>query len=195
MPLDMQTIDNPEHEFVSSFALQRQRLLHNVDAILGGDPPADPMVRQLSQTLLRSLELLKVAEEELRDERRTSATRSLVEERRLAHLTALFEMAPTPLLLTTTDTTIREGNQSAADLLGRNPALLTGLRLSDLVPAPQRMGFREHLAHAIELGTVAAWSFTLDVQRSFPAVVSSSLRLIDDAAMGTRALYWSLRAV
>jgi PAS domain S-box-containing protein len=189
----MQTIDNPEYEFVSSFALQRQRLLHHADAILGGEPPADPMVTQLSQTLLTSLELLKVAEEELRDERRTSATRSLVEERRIAHLTALFEMAPTPLLLTTTDTTIREANQSAGALLGRNPPLLTGLQLSDMVPAPQRVGFREHLAHAIEIGTVAAWSFTLEVQRSFPTVMSASVRLIDDAAMGTRALYWSLR--
>ena len=189
----MQTIDNPEHEFVSSFALQRQRLLHHADAILGADAPKDPVVSQLSQTLLTSLELLKVAEEELRDERRTSATRSLVEERRIAHLTALFEMAPAALLLTTTDTTIREANQSAASLLGQSQYQLFGQQLSGMVPAPLRAGFREHLAHAIEIGTVAAWSFQLDLHRAFPAVMSASVRLIDDTTMGTRALYWNLR--
>jgi PAS domain S-box-containing protein len=183
-----------DQEFVASFALQRQRLLHHVGSMLAGSSTAaDPAVTQMSQTLVTSLELLKVAEDELREERRTSAMLSLVQERRIAHLTALFELAPTALVLTGTDTSIREANPAATALLGRDMPSLAGRQLSEMVPASQRIGFREQLVQAMESGRVAAWSFTLEVQRAAPVVVTATVSLINDAAVGTRALYWNIR--
>ena len=191
----MQNVDSPvAHDFVATFASQRQRLLHHADSILKEAPAGDSPTTRLSQMLLTSLELLKVAEEELREEQRTAAMRSMVQERRVAHLMALFNYAPICLVLTTLDTTIREANNAAAALLGWDSHALEGRRVIDMIPGEQRSGFREQLAHAVEVGNVAAWSFRLDVRRTVPAVVSASVRLIDDAAVGTRALYWSLRA-
>lgn len=192
----MQTVDGAAAPgFVTSFALQRQRLLHHVGSLLeGGESAANPAVTQLSQMVLTSLELLKVAEDELREEQRTSATRAVVQERRIAHLAALFDHAPMALLLTATDTTIREANRAASALLGRTVHDLEGRRLSDMIPTAQRAGFKEQLAHAHELGAIASWSFNLELRRAVPSVVSATLSLIDDAAVGSRALYWSLRA-
>jgi PAS domain S-box-containing protein len=190
----MQTFDTAHDlEFIPSFALQRQRLLEHAASVLGSDTrPADPVITQLSQMLVASLELLKVAEEELREERRASAARSTANERRITHLAALFDLAPAALLLTAVDTTVREANQAAARLLGWDSYELAGRRLSDMVSAPQRTGFREQLACAVDIGSVAAWSFRIDRHRAAPAVVSAAVSLISDAVAGTRGLYWSL---
>lgn len=191
----MQNIDSQvAHDFVATFALQRQRLLHHADGILNETPAGDSPTTRLSQMLLTSLELLKVAEEELREEQRTGVMRNTVQERRIAHLMALFDYAPACLVLTTLDTTIREANKAAAALFGWDSHALQGRRVIDMVPGEQRSGFREQLGHAVEVGNVAAWSFRLDVRRTLPAVVSASVRVIDDAAVGARALYWSLRS-
>ena len=194
----MQTTDQTtQQDFVASFSLQRQRLLHHAGSILGGETAqTNPeSLARLSQTLLTSLELLKVAEDELREERRTNAMRSTVQERHIAHFSALFDLAPVPLLLTTADTTIREVNRAGAKFLGRDAYSLGGLQLSNMVPQAQRNAFREQLGHVLEIGAVAAWSFTLELQRSLPCVVSATVELINDEAVGTRALYWSLRAM
>lgn len=191
----MNTADQAPQDFVASFALQRQRLLHHAGSLLGNDAPrADPsIVAGLSQTLMTSLELLKVAEEELQQERRASATMSEAQERRLAHVKALFDLAPAALLLTTADTTIREVNQAAAAFLGRDAYDLGGLQLARMVPRAEQDAFRDQLALAIEMGAVAAWCFPLELRRGGRAIVSATVNLIDDAAVGTRALYWSLR--
>ena len=190
----MSTAESTSQDFVTSFSLQRQRLLHHAGSLLGGDaPPTDPATAALSQALLASLELLKVAEEELREELRQSATVASAQERRLAHMTALFELSPAPLLLTTTDTTIRESNRAAAALLGREASDLAGAQLSRMVPKAQHEGFREQLALAIEMGTVVAWSFPLELRRTGRASVTATVNMIDDPAVGSRALYWTLR--
>ena len=182
-------------DFVSSFSMQRQRLLHHAGSLLGSDAPkADPTtVAGLTQALMTSLELLKVAEEELRTERRTSATLSAAQDRRLAHMTAMFDLAPAALILTTADTTIREANRAAATLLGRDAYDLAGVQLSHMVPKAQSEAFREQLALAIEMGTVLAWSFPLELRRTGRAMITATVSTIDDAAVGTRALYWTLR--
>jgi PAS domain S-box-containing protein len=193
----MQQIDlAQEQDFVVSFSLQRQRLLHRVSGLLDQERlPESAAVTQLSQTLMTSLELLKVAEEEVRNERRTNATVQAAQERRLSHLQALFEFAPIALVLTTADTTIREANQAAARFFGQDAHQLTGAQLSHMVPRAQQTGFREQLAHVIEAGEAAVWRFTVELPRSAPAIVSCAVNLITDASVGTRALYWSIQPV
>ena len=191
----MQSFESSPQDFVASFALQRQRLLHHAGSLLGNDRvQSDPeSLARLSQTLLTSLELLKVAEEELRDERRANATRQAAQDRRLAHLTSMFNRAPAALVLTTTDTTIREANLAAGTFFGRDGYRLQGSRLCEMVPRELQASFREQLGTALEMGAVAAWSFPIQLQRAGRIVATAAVSVIDDASVGTRALYWSLR--
>src|ERR1700754_4159452 len=92
----MQQIESAEEQdFVVSFALQRQRLLHHVSGLLGqpAAPTDSPVITQLSQTLMAALELLRVAEQELNDDRRTTATTGAAQRKHLLHLQALFDLA------------------------------------------------------------------------------------------------------
>lgn len=186
-------------DFVASLSLQRQRLLSHAGSLLGASSEevaaAGPAASKLAQALVSALEIIKVAEEEVLDERRRHAMLEEMQGRQLAHFRAMFDLAPTPLLLTTTDTTIREANSGAAKLLGLEPTSLEGRQLWSMVVKNQHAAFREQLGHVIEIGRVAAWSFTLDVQRNLPVVISATVDIIDDPAVGARAMYWNLRPV
>jgi PAS domain S-box-containing protein len=184
-----------QQDSVSQLAVQRQRLLQHAGAIIDRDPAkidtAD--VARLTQTVVTALELLKVAEEELRDERRTNATIQAAQDLRLAHMEAVFALAPTPLVLTTGDTTIRQANAASARLFGVDVQTLAGMQLMEMIPKPQLAEFRKQLALGIEIGSVEAWSFTMQFRRTTPAVVSATMHVIDDVAVGARALYWNIR--
>ena len=186
----------PQEDFVASFAMQRQRLVYHAGTVLSPDGPLDAkpeVVSKLSQMLVTALEVLKVAEEELIDERRMNATRRAADERRIAHQQVLFDLAPTALVLTTSDTTLRECNRKACALLGVDQRKLEGKQLIEMVPKAQQPAFREQLAHAITVRSVVAWSFTLKLARGLPVVVSASVELVDDPAIGARALFWHVR--
>lgn len=197
----MNTLDSGQTEplraqdTISPLALQRQRLLQHAATVIDRDSstvgPAD--IARLSQTLLAALELLKVADDQLSEERRTNATIQAAQDQRLAHLDAMFALAPTPLVLTTGDTTIRQANVACARLLGIEAPTLTGMQLSDMIPRAELAAFRGQLALAIERGGVDAWSFTLQLRRTVPATMCATMQVIDDAALGARALYWNLR--
>jgi hypothetical protein len=45
----------------------------------------------------------------------------------------------------------------------------------------------------LEMKSVVAWSFTLDVQRNLPVVITATVETIDDPSVGARALYWNIR--
>ena len=186
----------PSTDFVASFSVHRQKLLHHAAAILpaeGGAVPDAGRLSKLSQTLVASLELLKVAEEELAEERRRNEASSSAAEKRIAHLRMLFDRAPSALLLTTMDTSIREVNPAAGSILNQDPHRLEGKSLQSLVPAAQVAAFRKELAQVIEMSRVAAWSFTLERRGNLPIPVTASVDVIDDEALGTRALYWNIR--
>jgi PAS domain-containing protein len=193
----MQASDSPTQDFTTSFSSQRQRLLHHAAGLLGVDAVADArpeVLARLSQTLAAALEMLKVAEEELLEERRRNATNNAASERRLAHQQALFDRAPTALILTTADTTIRELNAAASRLLEIDGRHAEGRQLFAMTPREHQAAFREELGHAITAGGVAAWSFRLDRMRNVPVVVTACLDVIDDdPAIGARALYWNVR--
>lgn len=191
----MQSSQAQGDDFVASFSFQRQRLVYHANALLlpneaDGKPEKGA---ELAQALVASLEVLKVAEEELRDERRRAASLMEAQERRLAHAEALFEHAPTALMLTTADTSIRQINAAASRLVGGDQHRLAGKQLLALIPRDNQPAFREQLAHVIAIQKVAAWSFTIQPQRQAAVVVSAAVDIIDDPAVGARALYWSLR--
>lgn len=192
----MQTPASPPEDFAASFAQQRQRLLRHAaslispDGAVTTDPEALP---KLSQLMLAALETLKVAEEELVDDRRRAAAARLATARRVAQLEVLFDLAPTALILTTADTSIRETNKAAASLLTRDAYKLEGKQLLNMIPRAQQALFREQLARVIEIGTVAAWSFTIERQADVPIPVTAAVEVIADVGIGARALYWNIR--
>ena len=181
---------------VTPLALQRQRLLQHAGDVIGRDAStieaAD--ITRLSQTLLTALELLKVADDELREERLMSAMIQAGQDIRIAHLDALFKLAPAALCLTTSDTMIRETNVAGTRMFGVDAYTLGGTRISEMVPRDQVATFKEKLALAIEVGSVDAWSFMLQLKRSAAATVCATMHVIDDAAVGGRALFWSFRS-
>jgi PAS domain S-box-containing protein len=181
-------------DFVAAFAQQRQVLLHRASSIISSPQVAQSDSHQnLSQMLLSALEVLKVAEEELRDERRERETERTKLLRQAAHARALFYAAPTALFLTTSDTTVREVNEAGAKLLRRPIEELAGQQLWMLVARSTRDTFREELEHVIKLGSVAAWSFTFERRSDVPVVVKASVRVDIDPGTEARALYWHIQ--
>jgi PAS domain S-box-containing protein len=186
--------EQPEN-FVASFAQQRQRLLAHAGTLLTDGRLEDQpdAIARLSQMLAASLEVMKVAEGELEEAGRVQAANEAIRQRRLDHLQALFDLAPTALILTTADTTVRESNQAAAALFGRDVYGLQGLRLGTMVARDQQATFREQLALVLEIEKVPAWTFTIARHGNVPCAVIAAVHLIEDVAVGTRALYWNFR--
>jgi PAS domain-containing protein len=192
----MVAVDSQQDSFIASFATQRQRLVHHAGSLLSPDAKLDTgpdVVAKLSQMLVAALEVLKVAEEELLEERRRNATVQAAQQRRLAHQDVLFDRAPVALLLTTTDSTIRECNLAAAKLLGADARQLEGRQLVAMASREKQAAFREQVGHAVAMGTVSAWSFALEPVRNLPLMVTATVEVVDDPAVGVRALYWFLR--
>lgn len=184
-------------DFVASFALHRQRLVHHAASVIpldGVEAPDTEKVARLSQTLVASLELLKVAEEEVAEERRRNAVATEAATKRIAHLERLFDLAPSALLLTTMDTSIREANRAAGALLCQDTSRLEGKQLLSLVPATYAAAFRKELSQVVEMSSVAAWKFMLERRGNVPVTVTATVNVIDDAAVGARAMYWTIRA-
>jgi PAS domain S-box-containing protein len=180
-------------QFIASLAMQRQRLTqHAGDALMSGPggAVAPDAVDRLSQAFLSSLELIKATEEELRE------MHALLEETRSARARAelLFDRAPAALVLTTTDTTIRSANRAAAALLGRESSQLLGREVRAMVPASQRRGFKEQLAHVIAAGEASAWSFDIEPGNNVPMTVKAVVNVIDDPVGPQRSLFWSFSA-
>jgi PAS domain-containing protein len=182
--------------FVASFSAQRQRLLHHAGSMLSPETAntANPkLLAGLSGMLASALEMLKVAEEQLLENERASSATIEAKDQLIAQRDALFERAPVALLLTTTDTTIRECNRAAAGLLGLSADQARGKQLVAMAPR-QQSPFKEQVAHAIAMGAVAAWSFTLAPVRDIPIVVTAGIEVIDDEpALGGKVLFWTLR--
>jgi PAS domain S-box-containing protein len=183
-------------DFTTSFSAQRQRLLQSAAAILTGDAPLEAgpeAMGRLAQLLTAALATLKVAEDELVQERGRVETAQTTHERRLAHQQMLFDRAPAALLLTTTDSSIREANFAAAELLGVDRSQLEGKQLSAMTPRAQQAGFREQMGQLAGAGSVGSWTFTLEPMRRPPMSVTAAVEVLDDLTVGARALYWTLR--
>ena len=188
-------MNSTEGDFIASFSAQRQRLLHHVGAMLAPETANDAnpnLLTGLSGMLASALEMLKVAEDELLESGLRHAADLEARDRAIAQRGALFERAPVALLVTATDTTIRECNRAAAGLLGLRADQARGKQLVAMAPR-QQSPFKEQVAHAIAMGSVAAWSFTLTPVRDIPIVVTAAIEVIDDEpALGGRVLYWTL---
>jgi len=193
----MQTTPPAERDdFLVSFSHQRHVLLRRASEVLGRearDANNSDSREGLSQMLLAALELLKVAEAELIDERRERDKQQNRLERLAAHCQSLFRRAPAALFVTTSDTTIRDVSDAGADLLKRTATELEGQQLRALIPRNQRDRFDKELKQVLDLPSVAAWSFTIERRSDVPVVVKASVRVEEDPGISARGLYWHIQ--
>ena len=117
------------------------------------EPPADlPLAERgdvlpnLSALLMTSLEALKVAEEELREQRDRIAHQQAAMDEAVRHYRQIFRTAPLPVILTDRYGTIHDANAAAADLFRRDAQYLHRKPLAALVAAPSRDKFKSQLA-------------------------------------------------
>ena len=133
----------------------RRMVLERASTLL--DQPADTGCADLTEALpavsallMTSLEELKVAEEELREQGDRLAGQQAAMDEAVRHYRQLFQHAPLPVILTDRYGTIHEANSAAAELLRRDAHYLHRKPLAALVTAPSRDKFRVQLAMMTE---------------------------------------------
>lgn len=192
----MQSAPSQAPDFLTSMAQRRQALLHHAGKVMldqssQGTAPAREVM--LSQCLLASLEELKLMEEEFVAHTDSLRAAHLERQQKIQFLTALFEMAPCPLILTTTRGVILNVNHAAGDLTTRSPYYLEGKPISTLVAKEKRDEFRAQCDRVIEVGGVTNWQFMLDRQTNVPVRVSATVQIIPGVVGDTQSLYWAIR--
>lgn len=140
---------------VSAIAYCRRMVLQRASALL--DRPADsPAIGQpealasVSALLMTSLETLKVAEEELREQKDRIANQQGAVDDAVRHYRQIFLRAPLPVILTDRYGTIHEVNIAAAELLRHEPGDLQRKPLAALITAPSHEKFRMQLGMMTE---------------------------------------------
>jgi PAS domain-containing protein len=182
-------------EFITTFSRQRQQLLVRAGEVLPAETPSDGDGQTLSATqcLVTSLEELKVAEEEMLNQQFELMANRAEAERKITYWHTLFDLAPAPLMLTTSDGMIRAANQALATLLTRDVFYLEGKPFVALVGSEMRADFRPQLKRVIDVGGVTSWRLTVERKTRGPIDVVATIQLVPSALTGTMALYWSFR--
>lgn len=140
---------------LSALTYCRRMVLQRASALL--DQPTDlPTAEQtealpaVSALLMTSLEELKVAEEELREQGDRLANQQASMDDAVRHYRLLFLHAPLPVILTDRYGSIHEANIAAAALFRRDVHYLQRKPLAALVAEPSRDKFRVQLAMMTE---------------------------------------------
>jgi len=196
----MTMIDNLEgNDTIDALVNCRRTVLQRATKLLEG--PADiPFVERfdavpsLSALLTTSLEALKVAEEELREQNaRLIAQRSATEEQ-TRHYRLLFQYAPAPALITDFYGTIQESNRAGAKLFRREANHLEGKPFAALLAPERREAFRRQLTLvANTVGGVRDWELVMQRVGDVPITVHAAVEVVPDVgATNSGLLYWML---
>jgi PAS domain-containing protein len=176
----------------------RRTVLLRATTLLDG--PADiPFVERfdaipsLSALLMTSLEELKVAEEELREQNeRLLEQRSAIEEH-TRYYRQLFLHAPTPAFVTDFYGTIQESNLAAAKLFRREANHLERKPLAALLAPDRREAFRRQLKLITNTDGVRDWALTMLRVGDVPVAVHAAVEVVPNiGATKSGMLYWML---
>ena len=188
-------------DLITTFAQQRQVLLKHTAEVLCADSATlgrDDSGReeQLSAILMSSLEVLKVAEEELLERTEALADLRSELEQRLRGEHELFEQAPVCLLVSDRYGVIIEANHACVTLLRRDRQALERQPLADFIPPEERRRFREGLGRIVDAEGVSDWRFLLVRPTDAPLAVSAAIRVIKATTDGNGLrLLWSIRVL
>jgi len=136
----------------------RREALRQAAAMPGADPRAllDATFAELDAAVDAAT---KLAEAEGGESAPVALPASFGPERAL--LRAVFQSAPSPLLVLEADGTIRRANTKAGELIGAPPGYATGKPLTAFIDLPSRAAVQSQLAAAIRTGTARQADFKL----------------------------------
>ena len=186
-------------DMVSALAECRHTVLQRATSLL---TPADiPFTEQfdalpsVSALLMTSLEELKVAEEELRQQNERLLQQRAAIDSRARALSPALSARPVPAFVTDTFGNIQEANLAAAALFRREADHLDGKPIQALLPSDTRETFRRQLARLSgENADVRNWHLVLQRMGDVPIPVSATVHFVPGLGRtGSGALYWMLR--
>jgi len=151
----------------------------------------DDPVQALTGLLMTSLEELKVAEEELREQNAALFELRAAGDQRVNHYRQLFMHIPAPALVTDTLATILESNRAAEHLLRREAGDLERKPLAALIHPKSRSDFRTRLSRLVASEDSRHVCLTLNRRGDTPIDVEAVVSIVPDVgATRSTALFW-----
>jgi PAS domain S-box-containing protein len=151
-------------------------------------------IPSLSALLTTSLEELKVAEEELREQNEKLLAQRAATEEHTRYYRQLFLHSPSPAFVTDFYGTIQESNLAAAKLFRREASHLERKPLAALLPADRREAFRRQLTLVSKaVDGVRDWTLIMQRVGDVPVTVHAAVEVVPQVG-ATKAglLYWML---
>ena len=145
------------------------------------------------ETMHSTLEELRVAEEEMRQQNEALVASHDTIETWRRHYQDLFESAPDAYLVTDLGGVIQEANQPAAELLGLSKRFLKGKPLTAFVPEDARREFRAFVTDLTRVGETTEREMRLIPRKSGPLEVAVTVSAVRDGYGRPTALRWLVR--
>jgi PAS domain-containing protein len=183
---------------ISRFGEQRRHVLSRAVHVLEQDRevPIDVQSETLRETtalLATSLEELKVAEEELRQQNEELLVTREAIESTSRHFRRLFDDGPLPYVVTDVCGIIKHANHAAAVLFKRPAELLERKPLLSFVPLDRRGSFRDAINRIQLVDEAHDWQVKLLRHGDAPVQVSIDVRLSPGARDGETLICWVIR--
>ncbi len=188
-----ETESNPT---LSALARCRHTVLTRASEVLDGSSDCPPAHRAdalpaVTGLLMTSLEELKVAEEELREQNALLGAARAAEDERLFHYRNLFLHSPLPVLITDLYATILETNLAASELFRREGRYLERKPMAALVEVGQRDAFRKQVSRLAADSMVTDWRLVLHRMGDTPVEVRATVSVVPLlGATSSGVLYW-----
>ena len=148
-------------------------------------------VQALTGLLMTSLEELKVAEEELREQNTVLTELRAAGDQRAHHYRQLFMHIPAPALVTDTLATILESNHAAEHLLRRGAGHLERKPLAALLHPKSRADFRTRLNRLVTSDDSRHICLTVNRYGDTPVDVEATVSIVPDVGpTRSSALFW-----
>jgi PAS domain-containing protein len=151
-------------------------------------------IPSLSALLMTSLEELKVAEEELREQNERLIEQRSAADEHIRYYRQLFLFAPTPAFVTDFYGTIQESNIAAAKLFRREASHLEHKPFAALLAPDRREAFRRQLnLIASTVDGVRDWPLMMQRVGDVPVAVHAAVEVVPNVgATKSGLLYWML---
>jgi PAS domain S-box-containing protein len=153
-------------------------------------------IPSLSALLTTSLEELKVAEEELRNQNEKLIAQRMATEEQTRYYRQLFLHSPAPAFVTDFYGTIQESNLAAARLFRREASHLERKPLAALLAPERREAFRRQLTLISKtVDGVRDWQLVMQRVGDLPVTVHAAVEVVPEVgATRSGLLYWMLHA-
>jgi PAS domain-containing protein len=185
---------------ISRLVERRHEVLSRAVQVLDSDREipieAQPeALRETTALLAISLDELKVAEEELRQQNEDLVVAREAIESTSRHFRRLFEDAPLPYIVTDVCGIVTHANHAAVVLLKRPAELLEGKSLLAFVPFEGRGSFRDAISRLQLVDAAHDWRVILMRHGDAPVQVSIDVRVSSGVHDGEDLICWVVRPI